>query len=103
MAKVTNAFAMSCVLSAVGLLAIVINSLIVVRYGRRRVLLVAGLVTCGFLQLIIAIVYDKKPGETVTGQVLVALSCLYMMSYNVCRSRKPIRLSLSMLTEIIRE
>jgi hypothetical protein len=74
---------MSCVLSTLGLLALAINSLIVVRYGRRRVLLMSGLVTCGILQLIIAITYHKNPGTKKTGKVLVALSCLYMMSYNV--------------------
>jgi hypothetical protein len=83
MAKVPNAFGMTCVLSAIGLLAIIINSCVVVRYGRRRVLLLNGLVICGVLQLIIAITYDKNPGTKVTGQVLVALSSLYMMSYNV--------------------
>lgn len=83
MAKVSNPFAMGCVLSAIGLLAIVINLLIVVRYGRRRVLLMTGLSTCGILQLIVAVVYDKNPGAKATGVVLVALSCLYMMSYNV--------------------
>lgn len=82
MAKVANPFAMGCVLSAIGLLALVLNSLIVVRYGRRRVLLMSGLGTCGVLQLIVAIVYDKNPGAKATGEVLVALSCLYMMSYN---------------------
>lgn len=82
MAKVQDAFAMSCVLSAVGLVAIVANSLIIVRYGRRRVLLMSGLITCGILQLIVAIVYAKAPGQISTGKVLVALSCLYMMSYN---------------------
>ena len=83
MAKVSDPFAMSCVLSAVGLLALIINACIVVKFGRRRVLTMNGLVICGFLQLIIAVVYDKKPGQIVTGKVLVALSCLYMMSYNV--------------------
>lgn len=83
MAKVADPFAMGCVLSAIGLFAIALNSLIVVRYGRRRVLLMGGLGTCGILQLIVAIVYDKNPGATTTGQVLVGLSCLYMMSYNV--------------------
>ncbi|KAI1391777.1 general substrate transporter [Hypoxylon trugodes] len=82
MAKVANPFAMGCVLSAIGLFAIVLNSLIVVRYGRRRVLLMSGLGICGILQLIVAIVYDKNPGAKATGEVLVALSCLYMMSYN---------------------
>lgn len=83
MAKVSNPFGMTCVLSAVGLTAIMVNSLIVVRYGRRRVLILTGLVTCGFLQLIIAVVYDKKPGNIITGRVIVALTSLYMFSYNV--------------------
>ncbi|RDL29893.1 MFS general substrate transporter [Venustampulla echinocandica] len=82
MAKVADPFAMSCVLSTIGLLALVMNSLVVVRYGRRRVMLMSGLTLCGILQLIIAITYDKNPGTKVTGKVLVALSCLYMMSYN---------------------
>ncbi|KAK6956063.1 hypothetical protein Daesc_001333 [Daldinia eschscholtzii] len=82
MARVADPFAMGCVLSAIGLFAIILNSLIVVRYGRRRVLLMSGLGICGILQLIVAIVYDKNPGAKATGQVLVALSCLYMMSYN---------------------
>ncbi|KAI1077838.1 general substrate transporter [Whalleya microplaca] len=82
MAKVADPFGMGAVLSAIGLVALIINSSIVVRYGRRRVLLMSGLTTCGILQLIVAVVYDKNPGTTVTGQVLVALSCLYMMSYN---------------------
>ena len=83
MAGVKDPFAMGCVLSTLGLLALVMNSLIVVRYGRRRVLLMAGLTICGILQLIIAIAYSKKPGTNTTGKVLVALSCLYLMGFNV--------------------
>ena len=86
MAGVKDPFAMSCVLSTLGLLALMMNSLIVVRYGRRRVLLMSGLTTCGILQLIIAITYAKDPGSGTTGKVLVALSCLYLMSYNVSAS-----------------
>ncbi|KAK3367335.1 general substrate transporter [Lasiosphaeria ovina] len=82
MSKVQDPFAMSNVLSTMGILAIFLNSLIVVRYGRRRVILMIGLGVCGILQLIIAVTYDKRPGETSTGTVLVALTCLYMMSYN---------------------
>ncbi|KAK3934915.1 hypothetical protein QBC46DRAFT_425377 [Diplogelasinospora grovesii] len=70
---------MSNVLSAMGILAIFFNSLIVVRYGRHHMI---GLSVCGILQLIIAITYDKKPAAPETGEVLVALTCLYMMSYN---------------------
>lgn len=82
-ANVPNPFGMTCVLSAVGLAAYIFNACIVVRYGRRRVLLMAGLGICGVLQLIIAVVYDKDPTSTQTGTVLIALSCLYMFSYNV--------------------
>lgn len=83
MAKVSNPFAMTNVLSTIGLIAIITNSLIIVKYGRRRVLLMTGLILCGILQLIVAITYDKKPGTKTTGTVIVALSSLYMFSYNV--------------------
>uniref|UniRef100_A0A0D2Y0E5 Major facilitator superfamily (MFS) profile domain-containing protein n=1 Tax=Fusarium oxysporum (strain Fo5176) TaxID=660025 RepID=A0A0D2Y0E5_FUSOF len=82
MAKVQDPFAMSNVLSMAGMLAIIANVCIVVRYGRRRVLLLCGLITAGFFQLIIATVYDHNPGAIVTGKVLVALSCFYMMAFN---------------------
>ncbi len=83
MSHVANPFAMTNVLSVMGILAIIFNSLIVVRWGRRREIMMTGLGVCGILQLIIAITYDKNPGQSVTGKVLVALTCLYMMSYNV--------------------
>jgi hypothetical protein len=81
-AKVSDPFAMTNVLSCIGILAIIANSLIIVKYGRRRVLLITGLLLCGILQLIIAIAYNKRPGTKQTGRVIVALSCLYMFSYN---------------------
>src|SRR4051812_38151798 len=83
MAKVSDPFAMTNVLSTIGLLAIFLNSLLVIHYGRRRILLMTGLLCCGILQLIIAIVYDKKGATRATGKVLVALSSLYLFSYNV--------------------
>jgi hypothetical protein len=82
MAKVSNPFAMSNVLSTIGILAILANSLIIMKFGNRRVLLMTGLLLCGILQLIVAVVYDKKPGTTTTGTIIIALSSLYMFSYN---------------------
>ncbi|KAJ2894784.1 hypothetical protein MKZ38_007213 [Zalerion maritima] len=82
MANVDDPFAMTNVLSTVGLVAIIMNSLIVVRYGRRRILLMNGLIICAVLQLIVAIVYQKQPGTTATGKILVAMSSLYMFAYN---------------------
>src|SRR5262245_51367916 len=83
MAKVANPFGMSCVLSAMGLVAIIANICIVVRYGRRRVLLMSGLTLCGILQLAVALTYQTHPGTASTGTAIAVLSGLYMMSYNV--------------------
>ncbi|KAL2121700.1 hypothetical protein VTJ04DRAFT_2155 [Mycothermus thermophilus] len=82
MSNIPNPFGMSNILSAMGILAIVVNSLVVVRFGWRRVVLMAGLGLCGIFQLIIAVVYHVQPGATSTGVVLVAFTCVYMMCYN---------------------
>lgn len=82
MAKVSNPFAMSNILSAISILAFIVNASIVVRYGRRRVLLMTGLLICGVLQLIIATVYHYFPNAKSTGKVTVGLTAIYMFSYN---------------------
>ncbi|KAE8843850.1 hypothetical protein HRS9122_04953 [Pyrenophora teres f. teres] len=82
MAKVQDPFAMSNVLSAISIIAFIANSCIVVRYGNRRVLLMTGLLVCGILQLIIALVYHKAPDAKATGKVTVGLTGIYMFSYN---------------------
>lgn len=88
MARVSNPFAMSCVLSTVGLLALVANSLVIVRWGRRRVMMMTGLILCGFLQLIMAVVYDKNPGTVETGKVIIGLTTIYISSYNVRKTQE---------------
>ncbi|KAF1844811.1 monosaccharide transporter-like protein [Cucurbitaria berberidis CBS 394.84] len=82
MAKVSDPFAMSNILSAISICAFIANSFIVVRYGNRRVLLMTGLLVCGIVQLIIAVVYHKQPGRKSTGKVTVGLTGIYMFSYN---------------------
>jgi hypothetical protein len=82
MAKVSDPFAMSNVLSAISILAFIANSFIVVRFGNRRVLLMTGLIVCGLLQLIIATVYQQHPNAKSTGKVTVGLTGIYMFSYN---------------------
>jgi len=82
MAKVTDPFAMSNVLSSISIIAFIANSFIVVRYGNRRVLLMTGLLVCGILQLIIATVYHQAPNAKSTGKVTVGLTAIYMFSYN---------------------
>ncbi|KAK0380680.1 hypothetical protein CLIM01_01960 [Colletotrichum limetticola] len=81
-AQVEHPFAMTNVLSTAGLLAILANAFIVVRYGRRRLMLINGLVICGCLQLIMAVTYDKQPHTINAGKVLVAMSCIFMVAFN---------------------
>ena len=69
MAKVGSPFENSCILVAVGVVAILINSAIITKYGRRRVFLTIGMTVCGITQLIVAVVYDKQGASTSTGKV----------------------------------
>lgn len=70
MAHVGSAFMNTCILTAVGVLAIIINSCVISSIGRRRVFLMTGLTLCGLTQIIIAAVYHVQPGTVGTGKVL---------------------------------
>lgn len=87
MAGVGQPFQNSCILVAVGVVAILINSAIITKYGRRRVFLVTGLALCGFMQLIVAVVYTVQPASKSASQVIVAMSVLYIVAYNVSRKK----------------
>ena len=84
MAEVGNAFENSCILTAVGLVAILICVGIMPRYGRRRVFLTSSLLVCGFCQLIVAAVWTTRDPTQVrqTGRVIVGMSVLYIVAYN---------------------
>ncbi|KAF1849238.1 MFS monosaccharide transporter-like protein [Cucurbitaria berberidis CBS 394.84] len=82
MAKVGSPFMNSCILTAVGVLAIMVNSCIISKYGRRRVFLMVGLSLCGITQIIIAAVSHVNPGTVGTGKVIVGLSVIYICGYN---------------------
>ncbi|KAF2202429.1 MFS monosaccharide transporter-like protein [Delitschia confertaspora ATCC 74209] len=82
MAHVGNAFQNSCILTAVGVIAIIINSSIISKFGRRRVFLMVGMAFCGVTQLVVACVYDTSPNTSKTGKIIVAMSVLYIMGYN---------------------
>ncbi|KAF2122593.1 general substrate transporter [Lophiotrema nucula] len=82
MAKVGNAFMNTCILTAVGVVVIMINSAVISKIGRRRVFLMIGMSICGVSQLIIAAVYHVHPGTVSTGKVIVGLSVVYIMGYN---------------------
>ncbi|KAJ5151075.1 Maltose permease [Penicillium canariense] len=82
MANVGNAFENSCILTALGVVAIMINIAVVTRIGRRRLFLTVGLTLCGFSQLIVAIVYTVDPGTQGTGKAIVGLSVMFIFAYN---------------------
>ncbi|RYP28817.1 hypothetical protein DL767_007035 [Monosporascus sp. MG133] len=81
MANVGNAFENSCILTGVGVAALLANSFIITRYGRRRRLMITGLLLCGLMQLIMAVVYTVEPGTQRSGKILVGLSVIYIVAY----------------------
>jgi len=82
MANVGNAFENACILTGVGVAALLANSFIITRYGRRRRLMITGLLLCGLMQLIMAIVYTMEPGTQRSGKILVGLSVIYIVAFN---------------------
>lgn len=83
MAQVGNAFENSCILVAVGVVAILLNMSFIVQYGYRRIFILTGLIICGICQLVMAVVYTAHPGTIQTGKATVGLSIIYIISYNV--------------------
>ncbi|KAF2250952.1 general substrate transporter [Trematosphaeria pertusa] len=83
MAHVGNAFQNSCILTAVGVFVIIVNSCVISKIGRRRVFLMIGMAICGVSQFIVAAVYHVHPGTVGTGKkVIVAMSVIYICGYN---------------------
>jgi MFS transporter, SP family, sugar:H+ symporter len=85
MANIGNSFQNSCILVSVGVVAILINSAVVTRFGRRRVFLVCGLLLCGLTQLLTAVIYTVSPGTEATGRGIVGLAVIYILGYNVSK------------------
>ncbi len=83
MANIGKAFENTCILMGVGTLAIIVNSAVITRVGRRRVFLVSGLLLCGLSQLVMAIIYTVQPGTEFTGKAVVGISVIYVVAYNV--------------------
>lgn len=82
MANVGSPFMNSCILTAIGVLAIIINSCVISGIGRRRVFLMTGLTICGITQLTIAAVSHVNPSTVGTGKVIVGLPIEYICGYN---------------------
>lgn len=82
MANVGKPFENACILTAVGVVIIILNSCIITKYGRRRVFLCTGMIICGICQLIVAIIYTTHPGTQSTGKAIVGVSVVYIIGYN---------------------
>lgn len=83
MAHIGDSFENACILTAVGVLAILINSAVVTHIGRRRVFLMIGFFVCGLTQLLTAVIYTVDPGTVSTGRAVVGLAIVYIVGYNV--------------------
>lgn len=82
MAGVGKPFENTVILTATGVIAIIINTCVITRWGRRRVFLTSGLILCGVVQLIIAAVYNAAPTSQSTLKLIVGLSVVYILGYN---------------------
>ncbi|XXG95174.1 hypothetical protein Hte_001434 [Hypoxylon texense] len=82
MANVGNAFENSCILTGVGVAALLATAVLITKFGRRRLMMIAGFICCGISQLVIAVVYTVHPNTESSGKALVGLSVLYIIAYN---------------------
>ncbi|KAI1775812.1 putative maltose permease [Hypoxylon cercidicola] len=82
MANVGNAFENSCILTGVGVAALLATALLITKFGQRRRMMMAGFILCGISQLVIAVVYTVYPNTESSGKALVGLSVLYILGYN---------------------
>ena len=82
MAGVGKPFENAVVLVTVGVIAIIINTCIITRFGRRRIFLISGLILCAVTQLIVAVVYTVAPHAKSSGKVIVGISVIYILGYN---------------------
>ncbi|KAI1101678.1 putative maltose permease [Jackrogersella minutella] len=82
MASVGKAFENSCILTGVGVAALLAAALLITKFGRRRLMMLIGFALCGLSQLVIAVVYTVQPNTQNSGKVLVGMSVFYIAAYN---------------------
>ncbi|KAI0005251.1 putative maltose permease [Xylariaceae sp. FL0662B] len=82
MANVGNAFENSCILTGVGVAALLANAFLITKFGRRRLMMIFGFAFCGLSQLIIAVMYTVEPMTERSGKVLIGMSVVYIVAYN---------------------
>ncbi|KAI8957309.1 putative maltose permease [Daldinia sp. FL1419] len=82
MANVGNAFENACILTGVGAAALGVTAILITKFGRRRLMMISGFISCGISQLIIAIIYTIHPNTESSGKALVGMSVIYIIAYN---------------------
>lgn len=80
MANVGNAFENSCILTGVGVAALLATALLITKFGRRRLMMLMGFTLCGISQLVIAVVYTVHPNTENSGKALIGMSVLYIIA-----------------------
>lgn len=81
-ARVGSPFMNTCILTAVGVFIIIVNSCVISKIGRRRVFLMTGMTICGISQFAIAAIWHVEPATVKTGKAIVGLSVIYIVGYN---------------------
>lgn len=78
-----QAFADSVILIAVGVVATILTTLTISRWGRRRVFLILGLVISGACQLTLAAVYQAVgPTNKHALKSIIGITMVYMLAFN---------------------
>lgn len=99
-AGVENAFAMSVMITCIGLLGCLF-SIGFTRYVDRRTVMIIGCGACAICQLCMAIVWSAKPGSVVAGKCVVAFISLFTFFYVAyCKSHYRLPFFLAYLTDL---
>ncbi|KAM3081283.1 hypothetical protein ACMFMF_003196 [Clarireedia jacksonii] len=82
MAGIGSPFQDTCIMAGIGSFVLLVNSLIITKYGRRRLFLGWGMTLCGLSQLIMAAVYTTHPHTTLTGKIIVGCTIFHLTVFN---------------------
>ncbi|PQE24887.1 general alpha-glucoside permease protein [Rutstroemia sp. NJR-2017a WRK4] len=82
MAGIGTPFGDTCIMAGIGSFVLILNSMIIRKYGRRRMFLGWGMTFCGLSQLIMAAVYTAHPNTNLTGKIIVGCTIIYLTFYN---------------------
>ncbi|PQE09519.1 general alpha-glucoside permease protein [Rutstroemia sp. NJR-2017a BBW] len=85
MAGIGTPFGDTCIMAGIGSFVLILNSMIITKYGRRRMFLTWGMTFCGLSQLIMAAVYTAHPNTNLTGKVTSLIRVYHWQSLLAAR------------------